>query len=220
MSGSNAAVMGVAAGLVLIVASTLAFAAEPGAKDAFTEIALPSEGGTTQPAAFFTAQGPRAAVWVPGKVFNKESWYFMCELLQGFHVASLSLDGKTKTDVLNAVAFLKDKGFKEICLVGGSMGGRAVLAALEGEVDPAVTRAVLLAPAGGPPVKHPGIAKLFIVAKDDSLKLYDPVKKICEQSADPKTWVEYDTAEHAQHLFKGAFKEKLTDDIAGFLTGE
>ena len=66
-----------------------------------------------------------------GKPKLKESWYLLAEPLQRMNIASLALDGKSRQDVLAAVNLLKGKGFKNILLAGGSMGGAAVLDALE-----------------------------------------------------------------------------------------
>ncbi len=174
--------------------------------------------GRDNSATFFATDGDRAVIFVPGRIFGKESWFFLAERFQQLHVASLSLDGKTKDDVFASIKTMKDKGFTKITLVGGSMGGAAVLDALEENADESITKVIVLAPFGGAPVKDDTIKKLFVVAKEDSLGIYPSVKKTYTDSSDPKDIVELEGSEHAQHLFKGTHKEKLSQIIVDFIT--
>ncbi len=168
-------------------------------------------------AAYFQGNCGQIVVFVPGAVFDKESWYFLARRLQQKGVASLSLDGKTTDAVLAAIEEVKGKGFRQIVLVGGSMGGSAVLGALEGKADGCVSKAVLLAPAGGSPIGLKQVDKLFIVSKSDRLGIYSNVKKLYEQSCDPKRFVVVEGAAHAQHLFKTPQKEFLSKLIMDFV---
>lgn len=180
-------------------------------------IKLTSENGTQSPAAFFAGASDKAVVFVPGAVFDKESWYFLAERLQARHIASFALDGKTPDAVRAAVDCLKAKGFKRISLVGGSMGGAAVLNALERQADESITGIILLAPSGGAPVDSDQIDKLFIIAKEDSPALHASVKAVYAHSAEPKTFEEIEGSAHAQHLFKTSQKELLSNLIVDFI---
>ena len=182
-------------------------------------IKLTSSDGESD-AAFFNAETRQAAVFVPGAVFSKESWFFIAGQLQPLKIASLSLNGKSAPHVLSAIAFLKNRGFEKITLVGGSMGGGAVLSALKENTDESVRKMVALAPYGGVPVKNPKIRKLFIVAKADSLGSYSHVRELYQDSSDPKILKEYDGTEHAQHMFKGRHKEDLTSTVIDFIQSE
>ena len=170
-----------------------------------------------KPAAFFYGTSKRAAVFVPGSVFDRESWYFLAERLQQSEIASLSLDGKGKPHVLAAIKFLAGKGFEEITLVGGSIGGGSVLNSVHGNNDPAISKIILLAPYGGNAVKNERIDKLFIVSQKDSLGLYSSVQKQYDESSQPKTLEVLNGSKHAQHLFKGHQKEALTELIIEFI---
>jgi predicted alpha/beta hydrolase family esterase len=180
-------------------------------------VEIKTETGIKFSAAFFDGGKDKVVVFVPGAVFDKESWFFLAERLQRLNIASLSLDGKTRDAVWAAVDLLKAKGFKHILLVGGSMGGSAVLDALEARTDESISGIILLAPAGGSPVKSPEINKLFIVSKEDRLGIYSSVKALYVHSSEPKKFVEFDGSEHAQHLFKSPHKEALSTLIADFV---
>jgi len=173
--------------------------------------------GTERAAAYFDGKSTKAVVFVPGAIFNKESWFFLAKRLQQLNIASLSLDGKGEEEVLSAVRFLKEKGFTQVVLVGASMGGAAVLHALDEKTDSRIEKVIVLAPAGGAPIKSRRINKLFVIARNDRLGIYQRVKKTYIESANPKEFVEYEGSEHAQHLFKGVHKEELSKLLISFI---
>jgi hypothetical protein len=184
----------------------------------YDTIIIRTENGNENSAAYFYGKSGQAVIFVPGAVFNKESWFHLAERLQHLNIASLSLDGKTLYDVLSSIRVMKEKGFKKISLVGGSMGGAAILDALDRKTDVCVNKVILLAPSGGKPITSKGIKKLFIVAKDDRLGVYNDVKELYEGSSNPKNIVQFEGSEHAQHLFKGPHKEELSRLIIDFIT--
>ena len=181
-------------------------------------IKIKSETGNENLAAYFDGKSNQAVIFIPGAVFNKESWFFLAEHLQQMNIASLSLDGKTQDDVLAAINFLKNKDLNNITLVGGSMGGAAILGALEKRTDESVNKVIVLAPSGGNPVKSKKIKKLFIIVKEDRLGIYPNVKRLYKDSSEPKKIVEFEGSEHAQHLFKSSHKEKLSNLIVDFIS--
>jgi hypothetical protein len=180
-------------------------------------INVTSEEGAVNHAAYFRGSMEKAVIFVPGAVFNKESWYCLAKPLQQLHISSLALDGKSKQAVLAAIDLLKHKGFKHLILVGGSMGGSAILDALDIRTDESISKIILLAPSGGSPVKSEQINKMFIVSKEDRLGVYPHVRALYLQSSEPKKIVEFDGSEHAQHLFKTAQKESLIKWIIDFV---
>lgn len=115
---------------------------------------------------------------------------------------------------MGAITWLKNKGFDDINIIGGSMGGAAVLSALETNKIP-VAKVVLLAPAGGPPITSTKTRKLFVVSKEEGL--YNQVMDIYQQSANPKRIEVYPGNVHAQHMFKTDFAEKLESLILNFI---
>ncbi|MBU1586206.1 MAG: hypothetical protein KKE44_26110, partial [Proteobacteria bacterium] len=100
---------------------------EPEFKPHFKNIPIKTEMGNESLASYFDVKGSQVVIFVPGKIFDKESWYLLTERLQQLKVASLSLDGKTKDVVLTSINVMKEMGYKKIALVGGSMGGAAIL---------------------------------------------------------------------------------------------
>jgi len=183
----------------------------------FEIITIKTVTGLESSSAFFAGKSDKAVIFVPGAIFNKESWFFLAERLQQLNVSSLSLDGKRKEGVLAAIEILKGKGFTKLILVGASMGGGAVLHALEEKIDDRINKVIVLAPSGGKPIKSKKINKLFVIAKADRLGIYPNVKNIYTQSAEPKRMVEYDGSEHAQHLFKSSHKNALAELLIGFI---
>jgi len=178
-------------------------------------------------ASFFKGSQDFAVVFAHGAIFDKESWYFMAGKLQKEGVSALSLDfrdygnstkgttNKRLFDVLGAIDYLKGKGFQNIGIVGGSMGGAAVLNALAVQTDAVIQKVVLLSPAGGPSIASDSIEKLLIVSKDE--RLFTRVNTIFNESAQPKALKIYPGTYHAQHMFKADYKEALITLILDFL---
>jgi len=175
----------------------------------------------------FEAGKGRVVLFAHGAVFNKESWYFLCDLLREQGISSLSIDfrgyGESKKgtsdhkyhDILGAIEYLKDQGYKKIAIVGGSMGGGAVLKALAVTIDKKVDKVALLAAAGGKPVMSEKMDKLFVVSRDEGA--YQRVMDLHEKSADPKTLKVFPGSSHAQHMFKTEHSQNLVNLILGFV---
>ena len=193
------------------------------------DMTFKSTDGLTLDGTFFAVDGgKRVVIFAHGAVFDKTSWFPQAEKLQAKGIAALTFNfrgyGKSeagpksnlKNDVLGAIAFAKTRDFAKIALVGGSMGGTAILDALNGLDDTSIDRVVLLAPAGGARLKKTEIDKLFLVAEGDSLR--DRVKELHAASAEPKGLVVFPGSAHAQHVFKvpegAAVEAKLLDFLA------
>ncbi|MCF6169065.1 alpha/beta fold hydrolase [Lutibacter sp.] len=186
-----------------------------------------TEDGGSIEASFFKASKKRVVIFAHGAVFNKESWYFMAKKLQKKGISSLSIDfrgygnskkgstNKRSLDILGAIHFLKEKGFNEISIVGGSMGGAAVLNALNTNTDKTITKVVLLAPAGGEGITSTSIKKLFVVSKNE--RLFTRVNKIYNESSNPKKLKIFSGTSHAQNMFKSEHREALMSLIINFL---
>lgn len=190
-------------------------------------ITYTTEDGGVIEASFFEGEKDLVVIFAHGAVFNKESWYFMTERLQKEGISSLSIDfrgyGNSKKgttdkrflDILGAVDYLKEKGFKKIAIVGGSMGGAAVLNALDTKTDDVIDRVALLAPAGGPAIRHKSVKKLLVVSKEE--RLFPRVNKIYDESTQPKELKVYPGSFHAQNMFKSEYSEELTNLLINFL---
>ena len=193
----------------------------------YQEVTLRTEDGGKIVGSFFEEKKDRGVVFTHGAVFNKESWYSLSERLRKEGISSLAIDfrgygdsvgGKSKElyyDVLGAVDYLEKRGIEHIALVGGSMGGAAILRALANKVNERIDKVVLLAPAGGEAIKSKIIKKLFIVSRMD--KFYSRVHALYTASSEPKELKVYSNASHAQHIFKTEAEEDLTNLIITFL---
>lgn len=192
------------------------------------KVTFSTEDGATIEGSFFKGKKNQAVVFAHGAVFNKESWYPLAENLQKLGIASLAIDfrgygnskrGKSSDlyyDVLGAVDYLEKKGFKHIAIVGGSMGGAAILRSLAHKVSPRIGKVILLAPAGGEAIKSQTIKKLFVVAEKD--RFYSRVHELYMASMEPKELKVYPGSTHAQHIFKTEYGTDLTNFIIRFLS--
>ena len=183
------------------------------------------DGGKIEAALFQTNSG-KIVIYAHGAIFNKESWYFLAEEFQKQNIAGLSIDfrgyGNSKSgttsdkyyDILGAINYAINNGYTDINIIGASMGGSAVLLALD-QNNSNIAKVVLMAQAGGPAIRSELINKLFIVSKNEGG--IDRVLKIYKDSADPKKLKEYSGSEHAQHLFNSEQANKVKNLIISFI---
>jgi len=185
-----------------------------------------TEDGGKIEAAFFKASNSKAVIFAHGAVFNKESWYFLAEEFQRKGVSALPIDfrgygnstsgstTKKMYDILGAISYLSEQGFTDINVIGGSMGGAAVLSALDKNSIP-IEKAVLLAPADGPALASTATDKLFVVAANE--RMFSSVLSIYEATTEPKQIEIYPGNSHAQHLFKTDIRDELIERIVNFI---
>lgn len=168
-------------------------------------------------AVYYPANGARAVVWVPGYIFNKESWGKMAKTLQSKNVASVAISGKIEQNVRQAIRELDKRGFQDIVLVGGSSGAAAVLNTMEQvTATDVVSAVVLLSPVRGNPMVDQPVRKLFIVSEEE--KSFKKVNGLFEGSTEPKELMTIPGSAHAQFLFFGSDREKVTNTIVEFIT--
>lgn len=199
------------------------------ANDDFKEVTFETADGLTIDASLFPAEAERIVIFSHGAVFDKDSWYPLARKLKELKVAALPInhrgygesEGRSREnlhlDVIAAVKFAKERGYSEVAVVGGSMGGAAVLNALA-EMEAKPSRALLLAPAGGAPIEGAETRKLFLVAEGDGLRRR--VEIVYENSDEPKRLIVFDGDAHAQHVFKTANGEGVEAEMLAFLTDE
>lgn len=197
-------------------------------QESFKLIQYPTSDQGQIEAAYFDAGADKVVIFAHGAVFNKESWYFLAEKFKSIGISSLSIDfrgyGKSKAgstnerslDILGAIDYAVQQNLSEIYIIGASMGGAAVLMALDGLEQPGVKKIVLLAPAGGPAVISSSIQKLFVVALED--RFYNGVINIYENSNSPKSLKTYQGNSHAQNLFSSEHSTDLINHIIEFVT--
>lgn len=198
------------------------------AQSNFKVITYATEDGGNIEASLFSASTETAIIYAHGAVFNKESWYFLAKRFQKIGLTSLPIDfrgygnstgpdkNKKYYDILGAIEYLKNTGYSKLYLIGGSMGGHAVLEALSKIDEPTLSKVVLLAPAGGPPIMSTSIDKLVVLTENEGL--FDRVKTVFDCSSMPKTLKIYEGSAHAQHMFKEQYAEELIGIIINFLS--
>jgi len=206
---------------------TLQFSISSAGVDNYQKVTFKTEDGAVIDGAFFEGKKTRAVVFAHGAVFNKESWYPLAERLQKQGITSLAIDfrgygnskpGKSRElyyDILGAVDYLEKNGFDHIALVGGSMGGAAILRALGHRISSRIDKTVLLAPAGGGAISNKVIKKLFIVTEKG--RFYSGVHDLYKASSGPKEIKIYPGSAHAQHIFKTESGADLANFIIQFL---
>ncbi len=166
-------------------------------------------------AAFFKTEGKKAIVLAHQWGATKERWYDFSNILQKRGMASIALQHVGEDDVLGAINYLKAKGYTDISLMGASLGGGAIMRAMDTHPNSTISKIVLLGPGPGPAVQSINIDKLIIVSQKDfyAKRAYDAYREATE----PKTLKEYPGYEHAQSLFDGEHKQDLITTLLKFL---
>ncbi len=177
---------------------------------------------------FYTG-GERGVVLAHGAIFNKESWAPLAERLAQEDLAVLAINfrgygksragtkpGALEEDVLAAVAYLHQKGYASVSVLGASMGGgacaRAAIHATPGVVD----KLILLSPVAVSAPEKMNAGRIFYIAsKNEGMAL--SIKKQFEAAPQPKEIFWINGSAHAQHIFKTDQTEKLTKLIIRLL---
>jgi len=183
--------------------------------------------------------GRRGIVLAHGGRFDRASWRKQAQTLanHGFVVLAISFRGDGKnpdgspgafgstpdnaTDVLAAVAYLHDRGMKQVSAIGGSMGGDAVGEADARSVPGEIDRIVLLGSSGGDfPEKLTG-RKLFLVAREDRSGAGPRLPEITrhyEKASRPKKLIILDGSAHAQFLFDTQQGPRVMEETLQFVS--
>lgn len=170
-----------------------------------------------------------AVVLAHGAVFNKESWQELAGELVMNEIGALAIDirgyGQSKSgsrpadrfeDVLAAVRYLHQRGIKHVAVLGASMGGgiagKAATQAQAGEIS----HLILLSPA---PVSSPEKmqAGRFLYIASENEGGIAAIKEQYQQVQEPKRFELLNGDAHAQHIFKTAEKDALSQSIIQFL---
>jgi pimeloyl-ACP methyl ester carboxylesterase len=178
-------------------------------------VMLSIRGVMERPALWFDAGGDKAVVLLHQYGVTSQSWTPLAGLLLSEKISSIAPSSSSGEDALAAVEFLEEKGFRNITLVGASMGGGAAQQAASRLKPDQIDGVILLGTATGEALSSPDYPKLFVHARDDffmgrSVESYN-------KAAEPKTLVELPGAKHAQELLEGEHRHFLEQMILDFI---
>lgn len=198
----------------------------------------PHSGKTVQIQADLYGSGNRAVLLAHGGRFNKDSWRKQAPILAraGLLVLAINYRGDTfnadgtpsalgsdddnATDVLAAVAYLRQIGAGSVSAIGASLGGDAVGDAEARSETGTFDRMIFLGSEGGDAPEKLRGRKLFIVAHDDSNgsgPRLPGISRHYEETSRPKQLIVLKGSAHAQFLFATGEGPQLMREIVKFL---
>ena len=173
-------------------------------------------------------EGPHAVLLGHGAVFNKESWDHLAKRLAAEGHQALAIDfrgyGKSRAgrargglheDIIGGIRYLREQGAARVSVIGASMGGGAVGDAVT-QLDPGEIDALVLLAAV--PTRSPERLqgrKLFSVSEGDGSR--SSVEQQFHAAREPKTLTTLPGSAHAQHIFRTAVGEELTEIILAWI---
>ena len=180
----------------------------------------------------------RAAILVHGQQWDASGWRAVAPRFVARGVAALALnlrgyDGSTgKTteyappaewspvaDLRAAKALLRDRGAREVALVGASMGGHAILASsFETDVECIVSVSAPVVAVPDELARRVTGRKLFVCADGDSAAPH--VVRCFDLTAKPKTLLMFGGSEHSRAMFAAPYGEEATLAIIDFVARE
>jgi pimeloyl-ACP methyl ester carboxylesterase len=182
--------------------------------------------------------GDRGVVLAHGGRFTKESWQPQADQLAraGFHVLAFDFRGFGKShgpgdsnmysapmrlDVIAAVNYLRNKGTRDVAVVGASFGGSAAVDACIASQRGQIQRLILLASEPSGPADKIKVPILLIVARNDTsgsgLRL-PRIRAWFEKVPEPKKLILLDGSAHAQFLFQTDQGERVMREILSFVS--
>jgi pimeloyl-ACP methyl ester carboxylesterase len=198
-------------------------------------IRIASDGETLFGDLYGALPSRRAAILVHGQQWDASGWRDVAQQFVSRGVPALALnlrgyDGSTgKTtefappaewspvaDLRAAKALLRDRGAREIALVGASMGGHAILASsFDADIECIVS---VSAPVVSIPDELSGRItgrKLFVCADGDSAAPH--VLRCFDVASKPKTLLMYGGREHSRAMFGAPYGSEATLAIIDFV---
>jgi pimeloyl-ACP methyl ester carboxylesterase len=200
-------------------------------------MSLSSEGETLQGDLYGRLPAARVAILVHGQNWDASGWRGVAPLFVARGVPALALNlrgyagssGKTNryrpdkpwtpvADLRAAKAALRERGVKEIALVGASMGGSAVLASsFEGDIECVVAISAPVAAVPDELSKKITGRKLFVCAARDSLRLMPNVMSCFAAASAPKKLVLFGGREHSRAMFSAPYGDDALSEIVEFV---
>jgi pimeloyl-ACP methyl ester carboxylesterase len=176
---------------------------------------------------------PDLAILAHGKVFNKESYYDLCDVLLKHKISSMAFDFRGYAnskpgsaglnaygeDIIGAVKFAQGLDFvKNITLLGSSMGGGAVLNASKLYKPSEIKSVIALSPVYAEGVDIIDIPIHYLGTEGEQFA--EGVKKMYNFTKSPKTLNLFKGSAHAQNIFATEAKDELISLIISFIKGE
>lgn len=177
----------------------------------------------------------RAAILVHGQAWDASAWRDVAPLFvaRGVPVLALNLrgydgsTGKTNdyappapwspvTDLKAAKKLLRDRGARELALVGASMGGHAILASsFEADVECIVSVSAPVTAVPDELSRRITGRKLFVCADGDSAAPH--VLRCFDVASEPKTLLMFGGSEHSRAMFAAPYGTEAVDAIVDFV---
>lgn len=200
-------------------------------------LSLSSDGETLQADLYGRLPAARVAILVHGQNWDASGWRGVAPLFVARGVPALAINlrghagssGKTNryragkpwtpvADLRAAKAALRERGVKEIALVGSSMGGSAVLASsFEGDIESVVAVSAPVAAVPEELSKKITGRKLFVFADRDRLRLMPNVLACFAAASAPKKLVVFGGSEHSRAMFTAPYGDDALGAIVEFV---
>ncbi len=171
-----------------------------------------------------------AVILAHGKVFNKESYYDLCEIFSKNKITSLAFDfrgyGLSKPgssglaglgeDVIGAISFMKKQDFvKNITLLGSSMGGAAVLNASKLYKPEEIKSVIALSSTFTDGVNVIDVPVHYIGSEDE--KFAEGIKNMHTNTRSKKSIHFFKGNVHGQNIFAAESRDELISLIISYI---
>jgi pimeloyl-ACP methyl ester carboxylesterase len=196
-----------------------------------------SEGETIEADLYGRLPAARVAILVHGQNWDASGWKGVAPLFVARGVPALAVNlrgyggsgGKTNryragkpwtpvADLRAAKAALRERGVKEVALVGSSMGGSAVLASsFEEDIECVVAISAPVAAVPDELSKKISGRKLFVCADRDSLRATPNVLSCFAAASAPKKLVLFGGREHSRAMFGASYGDEALGEIVEFV---
>jgi dienelactone hydrolase len=200
-------------------------------------VSIASEGETLKGDLYGALPSRRAAILVHGQQWDGSGWRDVAPRFVGLGVTALALtlrgydgsSGKTSefappaewspvADLRAAKALLRDRGAREIALVGASMGGHAILASsFEADVECIVSISAPVTAVPDELSRRVTGRKLFVCADGDTLGAAPHVLRCFDVASKPKTLLMFGGSEHSRGMFAAPYGAEAIEAIIDFV---
>ncbi len=176
---------------------------------------------------------PDIAILAHGRVFNKESYYDLCDVLLKNKISSLAFDfrgyGNSKAgsaginaygeDIIGAIKFVQSLDFvKNITLLGSSMGGGAVLNASKLYKPSEIKSVIALSPVYTEGVDFIDVPIHYLGTEGEQFA--EGIRKMHAMTKSPKTVHFFKGSAHAQNILATEAKDELISLIISYIKKE